>query len=579
MRLSKQAVRAGTAQTQQDGIGAMGLGKKTPTRPSEEGSAQVIQIEERFRVNPARLAGCAVVQKFVACGGTLPRKRPDAARKPNPVVRGAHLKPNLATRLDGLGDGQFRLHGLGVDMWGRRRRANDDGRVGIGFRMRHNKCPRLFEQGRYLLMAARLRVAVHVQGFAVPRPNFLGLVRWLASQVQDHGAVSARLVRHVGVEANKAGPPAKNPFGTKVLQQGEGEVRRATPGRPVRVVEGQKHDGRCGLRLLNLGNRRQARSPASSRCVAAFLRVQSVLRVEGLTKRYREVTALAGLSLEVGRGEVFGFLGANGAGKTTFTKCVTGFVRPTAGSIHVLDQDAVANPTKIAPHVGLVPDQYDFYSNLTGRQHLDFYGRLHGMTPEERKNRIAEVLDIVRMHERADSRVKSYSHGMKQRICIGQAILHKPEVIFFDEPTNGLDPKGAYELREMIRNLSRDGTTVFLSSHILSEVEQVCTRVAIVVRGAVKAKGTLAQLRALRGHAQGAARIRVLNPSKRIEAALQKAGLASKSDGDTLIVPGTEEETARAVAIVAGAGGQVASVSHDGGSLESIFLGLTEEGA
>ena len=200
------------------------------------------------------------------------------------------------------------------------------------------------------------------------------------------------------------------------------------------------------------------------------------LEVRKLRKRYGETVALAGLDLQVARGEVFGFLGANGAGKTTFTKCVTGFVRPTSGEVEIMGVDAVKDPTLVAPHVGLVPDQYDFYSNLTGRQHLDFYGRLYGMPDEERKARIEEVLDLVRMQERADSRVKGYSHGMKQRICIAQAILHKPDLIFFDEPTNGLDPKGAYELREMIRGLSRDGTTVFLSSHILPEVEQVCDR-------------------------------------------------------------------------------------------------------
>src|ERR1041385_5592544 len=208
-----------------------------------------------------------------------------------------------------------------------------------------------------------------------------------------------------------------------------------------------------------------------------------VLRTRGLRKTYGDVVALQGLDLEVSRGEVFGFLGPNGAGKTTFTKCVTGFVRPDAGSVQIAGIDALERPTEAAYHVGLVPDQYDFYSNLTGRQHLEFYGRLLGMGKDRRQERVAEGLALVRMEERADSRVKGYSHGMKQRICIAQAILHQPALILFDEPTNGLDPQGAYELRQLIKSLAHDGTTVFLNSHLLNEVEQTCERVAILNKG------------------------------------------------------------------------------------------------
>ncbi len=303
----------------------------------------------------------------------------------------------------------------------------------------------------------------------------------------------------------------------------------------------------------------------------------SVLSVQGLRKHYGQIHALAGVDLEVKKGEVFGFLGPNGAGKTTFTKCVTGFVRPTAGTVEIAGINAIEHPPKVAHHVGLVPDQYDFYSNLTGRQHLDFYGRLHGMSKDDRQNRIEEVLSVVRMHERADSKVKGYSHGMKQRICIGQAILHKPDLIFFDEPTNGLDPKGAYELREMIRGLSGDGTTVFLNSHVLHEVEQVCERVAILYRGSIK---TLSPVKDLRRSTGGIARVRVrlANPAKKYTTALKKLGASNgRLDGDQLVYSLDEDQIPDSVAALVGAGARITEVKPDTTSLEAVFLELTDD--
>jgi len=302
-----------------------------------------------------------------------------------------------------------------------------------------------------------------------------------------------------------------------------------------------------------------------------------VLETRGLSKRYGDLWALAGLDLDVRAGEVFGFLGPNGAGKTTFTKCVTGFVRPTGGKVRILGIDAVAHPARAAYHVGLVPDQYDFYGNLTGRQHLDFYGRLLGLEGEARKARIEEVLALMHMEARADSRVRTYSHGMKQRICIGQAILHRPELIFFDEPTNGLDPKGAYELREMIRGLARDGTTVFLNSHLLNEVEQTCQRVAILDRGRLVTVEGVNELR--RRFADGAGlEIRVLNPTKKVQDALAKAtGVAVVVDGQRLRVPVPEDRVPEAVSAVVGAGGKITAVMPAEASLEAVFLRLTSE--
>lgn len=305
-----------------------------------------------------------------------------------------------------------------------------------------------------------------------------------------------------------------------------------------------------------------------------------VLSTRGLRKTYGSVVALQGLDLDVRKGEVFGFLGPNGAGKTTFTKCVTGFVRPDAGEVQIAGIDALRAQTRAAFHVGLVPDQYDFYSNLTGRQHLDFYGRLLGMGADERADRIARVLATVRMEERADAKVKGYSHGMKQRICIAQAILHQPDLIFFDEPTNGLDPQGAYELREMIKGLAHDGTTVFLNSHQLNEVEQACQRVAIVDRGQLKTVATVKELQAKAGAGGGAVAIQVLNPSPKLQEALAKAvGPQATLQGDTFSFFATAQGTAAAVVALAKAGGQVVGVHQSTATLESAFLDVLRGGS
>ncbi len=304
----------------------------------------------------------------------------------------------------------------------------------------------------------------------------------------------------------------------------------------------------------------------------------NALETRGLSKRYGNVHALQSVDLSVPKGEVFGFLGANGAGKTTFTKCVTGFVRPDSGSIHVLGVDARTNTTRVNEHIGLVPDQYDFYSNLTGRQHLDFYGRLHGMDSRTRRDRIGEVLALVRMEERADTRVKTYSHGMKQRTCIAQAMLHDPDIIFFDEPTNGLDPKGAYELREMIKGLARRGTTVFLNSHLLHEVEQVCRRVAILQRGRVLALSDVAELRTRFGGG-GSVSVRVLNPSSALlDVAAKSLDAPPTTDGEWLVFSADDDATAKVVTQLAAKGARIAEVRRDAASLESVFLQLTDEG-
>jgi lantibiotic transport system ATP-binding protein len=300
--------------------------------------------------------------------------------------------------------------------------------------------------------------------------------------------------------------------------------------------------------------------------------------VQNLHKWYGTVHALDGVNLEVRKGEVVAFLGPNGAGKTTFTKCILGFLRPSAGSVRLFGSSIEEARIRILPRVGLVPDQYDFYGGLNSVQHLRFYGRLQRIPARELGARIQETLTLVGMTEHARRKVREYSHGMKQRLCIAQALLNKPEFVIFDEPTNGLDPRGASEVRQLIQTLSKQGVTIFLSSHILSEVEQVCTRVAILSKGRVVVQSTVPELRQRLRGAKTRVTITLQNPLPELErVAITQAGATSaRLEGEKLVceleasteIPGLVEALSRA-------GGRIVGVQEESVGLEQMFLELT----
>ena len=221
------------------------------------------------------------------------------------------------------------------------------------------------------------------------------------------------------------------------------------------------------------------------------------VRADALAKTYggkRPVTALQPLTLSVGRGETFGLLGPNGAGKTTLVKLLLGLVRPTSGTAEILGVD-VRDPASRVP-TGFLPEGHRFPPFLTGREALGLLARMHGVSDADRAARAPDLLDRVRLSDAADRRVGTYSKGMLQRLGIAQALMNRPRVVFLDEPTDGVDPVGRREIRDLIEGLRADGVTVFLNSHLLSEVERVCTRVAILDRGALVREGTVAELTA-----------------------------------------------------------------------------------
>ena len=221
----------------------------------------------------------------------------------------------------------------------------------------------------------------------------------------------------------------------------------------------------------------------------------SIIKTEGLTKRYGSLTAVNGLNLEIREGEVFGLLGPNGAGKTTTILMLLGLTEPSEGKATISGFNCTREPIAVKRIVGYMPDNVGFYGDMTGRENLRFTGALNGVSKEETEKRIDSLITRVGLQHAADRRVSTYSRGMKQRLGIADVLMKDPKVVILDEPTLGIDPEGIHELMVLIRQLAEeDGRTVLLSSHQLYQVQQICDRVGIFVKGSLIACGNLEEL-------------------------------------------------------------------------------------
>ena len=218
-----------------------------------------------------------------------------------------------------------------------------------------------------------------------------------------------------------------------------------------------------------------------------------IIEINSLTKDFKDLRAVNSLNLNVFEGDVFGFLGPNGAGKSTTIRMLLSLIKPTEGSIKLFDKTLQKNRIEILKRIGAIVEKPDFYGYLSAFKNLEILGKISGK--EISKNRIMEVLELVGLSKRFKSKVKTFSHGMKQRLGLGQALLHNPDLIILDEPTTGLDPQGMKEIRDLILHLSKvEKKTIFLSSHILSEVELVANRMIIINKGTTKVEGYVKDL-------------------------------------------------------------------------------------
>lgn len=297
-----------------------------------------------------------------------------------------------------------------------------------------------------------------------------------------------------------------------------------------------------------------------------------VIETFELRKVYGDTVAVDSLTLAVERGEVFGFLGPNGAGKTTTVKMLLGLAHPTAGQARILDR-APGDPA-VMGRIGFLPEHFRFHPWLTATDFLDLHGRLHGMPADRRRRRIAELLARVKLADRADTRLSDFSKGMSQRIGLAQALLNEPDLIFLDEPTSGLDPLGRREVRDLIRELRSAGVTIFLNSHLLSEVEVTCDRVGIIRQGRLARIGALDELT---GH-NVEVEVRAAGLTPELRAGLERWGRIVWADGNRLGLTVENEEMLPHVAgWLVGNGARLYSLSPRRLSLEELFVQIMQE--
>ena len=302
-----------------------------------------------------------------------------------------------------------------------------------------------------------------------------------------------------------------------------------------------------------------------------------VVEITNLTKDYdvgfwrkRKVRALDGLSLSIDRGQIFGFLGANGAGKTTTLKLLMRLIFPTTGSAKILGRDI--QDVSMHKRIGYLPENPYFYDYLTAREFLDYCAEIFGLPSAERKKRTADLLSRVRLDEkRWDTQLRKFSKGMLQRVGLAQSLVNDPEIVFLDEPMSGLDPVGRREVRDLIGTLRDEGKTVFMCSHILSDIEVLCDRVAILKRGRLAQVGYLDELRR---STEGPNRMEVLatgTDAETLKQHLPESDIAPTPRGLRIEIS-SEDEIDGVLAALRKAGGKVVSIQPIKQSLEELFL-------
>lgn len=301
---------------------------------------------------------------------------------------------------------------------------------------------------------------------------------------------------------------------------------------------------------------------------------QPAIETQGLRKEFGEKVAVADLTLQVERGEIFGFLGPNGAGKTTSVKMLLGLTAPTAGEASLLGRPL--GDREARAHIGFLPEHFRFHEWLKAAEFLDLHGKLYGMDRGRRERVIPELLQLVGLADRAETKLSAFSKGMLQRIGLAQALLNDPQLVFLDEPTSGLDPLGRRLVRVIINSLREEGTTVFLNSHLLSEIELTCDRVAFIRGGKILRVASLAELQeeAVR------VRIRVGQPSASLLEDLSRFGSEvslEKGNGRITLYLPDESHLPQLASWLVGEGHTLYELSPQPLSLEERFIQIVGE--
>jgi ABC-2 type transport system ATP-binding protein len=308
----------------------------------------------------------------------------------------------------------------------------------------------------------------------------------------------------------------------------------------------------------------------------------TIVEAKCLVKRYNGTIAVAGVDLSIPEGEIFGLVGPNGAGKTTMLRMLATLLAPTSGDAEVAGESVRRNPQAVRRVLGYMPDAFGVYDDMKVWEYLDFFGRCYGLGAAQRKRMIGDLLELVDLAGKRDAYVQSLSRGMQQRLCLAHALVHDPKVLLLDEPASGLDPRARVELRELLRELRAIGKTILISSHILPELEELCTSVAIVDHGRVLAAGTINEI-GQKLRVGEVLRIRVLGDEADVQTARAwfegREDVASASIDAGQIEIGFRGDEAGAAALLAAAVRakiRVASYSPAATDLQELFLQVTD---
>ncbi|MCL4869505.1 MAG: ABC transporter ATP-binding protein [Anaerolineae bacterium] len=311
----------------------------------------------------------------------------------------------------------------------------------------------------------------------------------------------------------------------------------------------------------------------------------TIIEINGLTKRYGKLTALNNLNLKVEEGAVVGFIGPNGAGKTTTMRILTTLLRPTSGEAYVAGYSVAKQPDQVRRVIGYMPDFFGVYEDMKVWEYLDFFAACYGVPTQQRVGMIDDLLSLVDLNHKKEDFVESLSRGMKQRLCLARTLAHDPQVLILDEPASGLDPRARIEMRELLRELKTLGKTIFFSSHILSEVADICSSIAILEAGKLIAHGDIEEMKKrLRSHRL--IQLRVLGETELVQKMLVESGLVLQMmAGKEYDLPegtvrfdfsGNDQELSQLLGQMMKADIPIVSFSEETGDLEDVFLHVTQ---
>ncbi len=305
-----------------------------------------------------------------------------------------------------------------------------------------------------------------------------------------------------------------------------------------------------------------------------------MLKIENLVKNYGKCRALNGLSMEVKKGELFGFIGPNGAGKTTTIKIMAGLLRADSGHVYLDGKDALKDADKLKQKIGYVPDNFGVYDNLKAIEYMEFYASTYGLVGKEAQKRCYELMEQVGLEGRGEVYVDELSRGMQQRLCLARAMIHKPDILILDEPASGLDPRSRFEMKMILKELCRKGATILISSHILSELAEMCSSIGIIKKGELLQQGSIEEI---------VSAVNISNPILLHVCDEQKKTLEFLKENplvQTLAIDGKEfqftftgsvKEEAELLQQMVQQGIQVLSFGRKRDNLETIFMQLTKE--